>query len=191
MPGAELSNIKAKWSDGALVITDLDENPIITIYPSSGGISFANAGGLTISTGILGGLTISTGILGGLTVSSGITLDGEIARTVTTAATLAVGDYGRIAKCSVDGTFITLMSAASTALAGASITVMNTAAAAGAQVIVITATGDSIKGAGISTSNLLSNTKATAKKGDYVSLVSGASTTWFVSGMVGIWASTT
>ena len=191
MPGAEIANLKANWADGVLTITDLDGNTVMSIAPSSGGVKFANAGGVTISTGILGGLTISTGILGGLTVSSGVTLDGQTGSTATAATSLAVGTHGgKVVKCATDAVYFTLPAGS---LAGASYTIKNTAAAAAAQIILITATGESIVGAGITTSNLLSNTKLTAKTGDYVTVIATGSTTsaWYVAGMVGTWASTT
>jgi len=192
MAGAEVANIKATWSGGALVITDLDGNAIITINPSTGGVAFANAGGITVSTGILAPTISTASLVGGATISSGLTLDGLSVKTVTTATTLTAGDVGRRIACSVDGTFITLPVGASTAIiAGGNYTIYNSAAAAGAQVIVITATGGAIVGAGVTTSNLLSNTKGTAQKGDSVSVVNTGSTTWYVMGMTGTWASTT
>ena len=193
MPGAEIANLKAKWFEGALVITDKDDNAIITIYPSSGGVSFSNAGGITISTGILGAPTLSTpSLVAGATVSSGFTLDGLSVKTVTTAVTLAAGDAGRRISCSVDGTFITLPVGGSTSiLAGGNYTIYNAGAAGAAQLIVIAATGGAIIGAGVTTSNLLSNTKLTAKKGDSVQVVNTGSTSWYVAGLTGTWASTT
>ena len=192
MSGAEIANLKAKWSGGALIISDLSENAILTINPSTGGVKLANAGGLTISTGILGGLTVSTGILGGLTVSSGLTLDGLSTKTVTSAVTLTAADAGRRISCAVDGTFITLPVGGSTSiLSGGNYTIYNAAAAGAAQIIVIAATGGAIVGAGVTTSNLLSNTKLTAKLGDSISLVNTGATTWYAVGMTGTWASTT
>ena len=191
MAGAEVANIKATWSGGALVITDLDGNAIITINPSTGGVAFANAGGITVSTGILAPTISTASLVGGATVSSGMTIDGQTGSTATAATTLAAGTHGgKIVKCATDGTFFTLPAAS---LPSASYTIKNTAAAAGAQIILITATGESIVGAGITTSNLLSNTKSTAKTGDYVTVIATGSTTsaWYVAGMVGTWISTT
>ena len=190
MAGAEVAALKAAWVGGALVIQDLDGNAVITVNPSSGGVSFANAGGITVSTGILAPTISTASLVGGATISSGLTLDGLSVKTVTTAATLTVGDVGRRVSCAVDGTFITLPVGASTAIiAGGSYTIYNDAAAS--QVIVITATGGAIIGGGISTSNLFSNTAATAKKGDSLTVVNTGSTSWYVAGMTGTWASTT
>jgi hypothetical protein len=147
----------------------------------------------TVSTGdILTGTEISTPYLVSPTISSGMTLDGQVSRTATTAITLGIGDIGKIIYCAVDGTFITLPYLNSTTIiGGGSYTIKNTGTTGAVQVILITATGQAIIGADISTTNLISNTKVTADKGDYVSVVATASTTWYISGLVGTWASTT
>ena len=181
MAGVELANLKASFVDGALVITDLDGNSILTINPSSGGLALANAGGLTISTGIIGSLT----------VSSGLTLDGVSARTVTGAATLTVADSGRIVNCAVDATIFTLPMASTTTLPGTTLTIRNNASTGGAQIVLITNTGETIVGGGISTTNLVANTKATADKGDYVIVQPTGSSGWRIVSLVGTWASTT
>ena len=192
MPGAEISNITAWWSSGKLIIGDSDKNPIITVNPSSGGVAFANAGGVTISTGILGGATISGGavIYGGATISSGVARYGEKVINKTANATLVKGEAGAIITCSTDSVFITLLSAASSGFAGIPYTIRNIATT-GQNVIVITATGDSIIGCDISTSNVLKNVSTSHVANDQITLVSGASTTWWLMGMVGTWASTT
>ena len=200
----DIANLRSWWSNGVLILGDTDLNPIITINPSSGGVKFANAGGITVSTGILGGLTISGGatlyggatissgatIYGGTTVSSGVRVDGLKTRTVTTAATLAAADSGRVAQCSVDGTIITLPIGSTTAIIGETYIIQNTNTGTG-QLIVKTATTNVIIGAGISTTEVISNTGATHVPYDYVTLTFTGSTSWRVAGMVGTWASTT
>ena len=180
MAGAESANLKGVWVDGALQIRDLSDNPILSINPSTGGVKFANAGGVTISTGILGGIT----------VSSGLALDGVNVRTVTTAYTLVQADSGRVVNCAVDGTFVTLPMASTTTLLGAAYILRNSGSTGAAQVILITNTGETIVGGGISTTNLVSNTKATADTGDYVIVSPTGSSGWKVAGLVGTWAST-
>ena len=196
MPGAEISNLKAKWSGGALVITDLNENAIITIYPSSGGVSFSNAGGLTVSTGILGGLTVSSGLTlhSDLTMSSGrIAPTGQKTLTVTTATTLTASSAGCAVLVTASDTIVTLPGAASTGKQ-LSYTICSTLTTAG-QVVIKTTTTETICGGGIAAAagiDILSNTAATHVDGDFVSLMNAAvSTSWSIMGMAGTWASTT
>lgn len=177
----DTSNVTSKWVDGVLTFTDLDGNTIMQIHPSSGGVKFANAGGITVSTGVLAGLT----------VSSGLTLDGVNTRTVTTAYSLVQADSGRVVNCAVTGTFVTLPLASTTSLAGTVFTLRNSGSTGAAQIILITTTTESIIGGSISTTNLISNTLATADTGDYVSVSPTGSSSWRVTAMVGTWASTT
>ena len=196
MPGAEFAALKARWSGGALIIEDTSGNAIITISPSSGGVAFANAGGLTVSTGILGGLTVSTGLTlnSDLTISSGrIAPTGQKTLTVTTSATLTASSAGCAVLVTASDVIITLPGAASTGKQ-LSYNIISAMATAG-QCVVLTCTGETICGGGIAAAagvNILSNTAATHVKGDYVSLMNAAvSTSWSIMGMAGTWASTT
>jgi len=207
MPGAEIANVTARWSEGALIIEDTSGNAIITVNPSSGGVAFANAGGITISTGILGGPTISSAsLVGGATISSGLTLNsdltissgriaptGQKTLTVTTAATLSASSAGCAVLVTASDVIITLPGAASTGKQ-LSYTIYSSLTTAG-QVVVKTTTTETICGGGIAAAagvDILSNTAATHVEGDYVSLMNAAvSTSWSIMGMAGTWASTT
>ena len=112
--------------------------------------------------------------------------------TVTTAASLTTkANMGTVVKCGVDGTFITLPVASTTTLAGGEFTIVNTGDLGACQIIIITVTGDSIIGAGISSSGLFSNTKATHVPGDMITVMATGSSSWYVGALSGVWASTT
>ena len=209
-----VANLTAEWVDGALYLYDSGKTAVLII--SSTGFD-VRGGGVTISTANLststlsvvtistetvsvanistatltGGITVSGGavITGGATVSSGLALYGEKVINKTGNATLTKGEAGAIITCSTDSVFITLLSAASSALAGATYTIRNIATT-GQNVIVITASGDSMIGCGISTSNVLKNVSTTHVANDQITLTSGASTTWWIAGLVGTWSST-
>ena len=196
MAGAEIANLKGVWTSGRLEIRDYQDNVIIAIYPSSGGVSFLNAGGVTISTGILSGLTVSSGLIlnQNLTISSGrIAYSGQKTRDVTTALTLTASGSGIAALVTASDSIITLPGAGSSGKI-LSYTIINTLTTAGQCVIKTTTTetivgGDVAAAAGVS---MLSNTAATHVPGDYVQLINQlASTSWSILGMTGTWASTT
>lgn len=94
-----------------------------------------------------------------------------------------------------DNAVITLPDAAAGNL-GKRVTVINTAANGAALVSVAPHSSDGIFGtvAAVSSSGVVNkpfnNTKATAKKGDYIVLESDGSTGWYIVGGVGVWAST-
>ena len=175
-------------STNALLKTvDISTAQLMSCVLSTSGI----VGKMTASTNaIISGCPISTAVLSAPTISSGVTRDGEKIVNKTGNATLVKGEAGAVITCSTDSVFITLPSAASTGFAGANYTIRNIATT-GQNVIVITATGDSIIGGGITTSNVIRNVSTTHLAGDEIRLVSGASTTWWLMGMVGTWASTT
>lgn len=195
MSGAEIANLKARWSGGALIIEDLSGNAVLTINPSTGGISLGNAGGLTISTGILSGLNVSSGISvnGDLTISSGrLAYNGQVTLSVTTAATLTATGSGILHLVTASDTVVTLPGAGSSGKA-LCYTILSSLTTAG-QVVIKTTTTEVIVGGVGSTGgvSMLSNTAGTHSKGDYVVLINQpASTSWALVGMVGTWASTT
>ena len=119
-------------------------------------------------------------------------------KTATTATTLALTDSGKIVQSSVDGTIFTLPALASTTM-GVNYTIINSAAAGQAAIIVLAgATTNVFVGAGFSSTALayqLTNTKATAKPGDSLSIQSLSDPTnnpiWSILGLTGTWVSTT
>ena len=148
-------------------------------------------GKLTASTNaIISGCPISTAVLSAPTISSGITRYGEVIINKVANYSLVRGESGVVLTCSTDSVFITLPAAASSGFAGQTYTIRNIATTA-QNVIVITTAGDSMIGCSISTSGVLRNVSTSHIAGDEVQLVSGASTTWWIMGMVGVWASTT
>ena len=178
MPGAEIANLQARWSGGALIIEDTSGNAVITINASSGGVAFANAGGITISTGILGGPTISTAsLVGGATISTaslvgGVTVGGggTISGGLTLNSDLTISS-GRIAPTGQKTLTVTTSATLTASSAGCAVLVtasdviitlpgaastgkqlsynIISAMATAGQCVVLTCTGETICGGGI------------------------------------------
>ena len=110
--------------------------------------------------------------------------------TITTATTLTMKGYmGKDIRVTASDVIVTLPVASTTTLAGGEFTVRNMCAPGGT-IVVITTTGDNIYGAGISTSNLVGNTGATHVYGDFITVAATGSSSWYIVGLSGTWAST-
>ena len=109
--------------------------------------------------------------------------------TVTTATTLTQkGHMGTEVRVTASDTIITLPLASTTTLAGGEFTIRNMCDTG--SIVLITTTGENLFGAGISTSNLIGNTAATHVPGDYVTVAATGSSSWYIVGLSGTWAST-
>jgi hypothetical protein len=113
---------------------------------------------------------------------------------VTTAATMAPSTHGgAIVYCSVDGTVLTLPTAAATT-AGVEYTFVNTASDGGAAIAIKTgAAADYIFGYSnyVSTSIAAVNTKTTQRYGDTLRISQTPSSGWAIGTMIGTWSITT
>ncbi len=107
-------------------------------------------------------------------------------REVAADATLAITDVGYTINVTADGKVITLPST----VVGYAFTVVNDMADGACAVTISPAAADLIAGVGFTAADNkdIVNTKATAKKGDYVKLLGDGANGWFVLEMVGIWA---
>lgn len=138
---------------------------------------------------------VSAGLIRAANGSTGLA---QLARAMprslqTSTYTVTVSDSDGIIMDATDNALITLPAAST--LAGMCITVMNTAANGAALISIDPNAADAIVGtvAAVSASGTANkdwrNTKATAKKGDYTTLVSDGTNTWYIIGGVGVWAS--
>lgn len=100
--------------------------------------------------------------------------------------TMAAADSGIVHVVDTDAVVITLPATA----VGLVITVMNGAADGAALVSVSPAAADQIIGNGFTAADNkdAQNTKATAKKGDFITLVADGASGWYVTAVRGIWA---
>jgi hypothetical protein len=100
--------------------------------------------------------------------------------------TLTAGDSGIVTYVDTDGKVITLPATA----AGITYTIVNAGADGAVAVAISPASSDKIQGAGLTAADNkdLINTKATAKKGDSVTLVGDGADGWFIQSMHGTWA---
>lgn len=100
--------------------------------------------------------------------------------------TLDIGDNGVVQIVNTDAKVITLPST----VVGYSYTVVNGAADGAALVSVAPAAADMIVGNGFTGADNKAalNTKATAKRGDYIKLVGDGVNGWMITEIVGIWA---
>lgn len=103
------------------------------------------------------------------------------------SATLAAVDSGRLLSCATDAVILTLPAIAD-GLGG--VKIMNTAAYGVSGIKIAPAALDMILGPGITGADakFIINTKATAKRGDYVVLDLGDADGYVITEMVGIWA---
>lgn len=119
-------------------------------------------------------------------------------KTVTTATTLTLTDSGKVVKCSVTGTIITLPALASTTM-GVNYTIVNTAFAGDASLIVLAgATTNVFVGCGYASTAVSyqqTNAASTSYPGDHIKIASISdpvnNPVWSILGMVGTWVSTT
>lgn len=101
--------------------------------------------------------------------------------------TLALGDNGLVVTCSTDGVVFTLPAT----VVGYTFTIMNLAAAGAAGISLSPDADDRIVGLGLNTvtdDKDFINTKATAKPGDYITVVADGVNGWFVVSSKGTWA---
>jgi hypothetical protein len=110
---------------------------------------------------------------------------GFLAETTAVDKTLDAQDTGKLICVSADGKTITLP-----AVAGLSCRVMNVCAFGTAGIDVAPNASDLMisRDIGGTDNHGLVNTKATARRGDYIDIEYGDATGWIVTGMVGIWA---
>ncbi len=165
--GVELNNIRAEARDGIVYFMDLNRTTLFTIAVSTGLMQF-------------GGRSVST----------------IIANT-----TLALTNIGKIITCTTDAVVITLPSSyASTNNTGMDYTIQNMASSGGALLVVkpTDTTAEYFYGCGLASGAgyfVLANTKTTQVKGDKVSVRSatnsGGTPLWYVTEMIGTWASAT
>lgn len=104
----------------------------------------------------------------------------------TGAKTLALADCGIVQRVTADAHVITLPATAD----GLEFVIENGGADGTVLVTISPNAADKISGAGLTPADDkdILNTKATAKRGDYVKLVAEATTGWTVTEMVGVWA---
>ena len=100
--------------------------------------------------------------------------------------TMAEGDSGLVHKCGTDAVVFTLPAT----VVGYTYTFMNVAEDGTAAISISPGAVDKIMGAGLTSEDNkdLINTKSTAKKGDFVTLVGDGVNGWFVTAMAGTWA---
>jgi hypothetical protein len=109
---------------------------------------------------------------------------------VTTAVdlTTAVAHVGTVIYVTVTTKIVTLL----TAVAGHEFTIVNPAAFGDSVIVIDPQVGDSIIGgsgfAAGGAGKTFTNTKATAQRGDYLSVIFGGTNTWTITGGRGIWA---
>jgi hypothetical protein len=101
-------------------------------------------------------------------------------------ATLSAADSGMVTYVDTDGVVLTLPSTA----AGITYTIVNAGADGAVGISISPAAADKIQGVGLTAADDkdLINTKATAKKGDAVTLVGDGADGWFIQSMHGTWA---
>jgi hypothetical protein len=108
------------------------------------------------------------------------------AQTKSADYTMTAADSGIVTYVDTDAKVITLPSTA----VGLTFTIVNAGADGAVGVSISPAAADKIQGAGLSAADNkdLINTKATAKKGDAVTLVGDGADGWFIQSMHGTWA---
>lgn len=110
----------------------------------------------------------------------------ELARSVTGNITLVAADVGKILKVETDGAIITLPAT----VVGYTYTFVNSGEDGTVEFRISPQAADKIFGAGITSADNkdLINTKVTAKKGDYVTLLGDGVDGWLVTKQVGTFA---
>ncbi len=206
-----LGNLGSGASAGAYAINGLSS--VVPAYLGASGANGTGAGLLTLTSGgYVGWSTSATNSNGTLDVSlsrlgtstlgvfsgtaqsvSGQVMARDQEVTKTGTYTTVFSDCNITINDATDNAIITLLLAA-TAGAGCEITLRNTAAATTADVGFAAATNDTICGTvGAVTStcgatNVWRNTQGTAKKGDYTTIRSDGSTTWWITSGIGVWS---
>lgn len=112
-------------------------------------------------------------------------LAGVASETISANDTMAEGDSGTVKLIDTDGVVITLPST----VAGMTFTFVNAGADGTVGFALSPAAADKIMGNGYTSADNkdVTNTKATAKKGDYITLV-GTADGWFIQAVRGIFA---
>ena len=111
---------------------------------------------------------------------------GTLAETVSANKTLALADCGVLQLVDTDSITVTLPAT----VVGYSYTIMNYAADGAAIVKIAPNASDLIAGgnATATDADTWNNTKATAKRGDFISIVGDGVNGWMITEMKGIWA---
>lgn len=192
IPGVSLSGAALTLSGALSVggVTSLaDATTLATnkklIFRDSGLFIYSNADGkLTISAD---GTGLDDIIIEG-SIKFGETLLSDVEQTATVSAdtTLDAADCGIVQIVDTDAKIVTLPATA----AGLSYTIVNGGADGAVLVSISPNAVDKITGAGLTPADDkdLLNTKATAKKGDYVTLIADGADGWVISRMAGTWA---
>lgn len=160
--------------------------------PTVGALEIQNAVSLNGADTITGGKTFSgTNTFSGVTTFSGTQTftalkTGQQSETVDDNKTLDEGDCGVVQVVTVDAKVVTLPAT----VVGYSYTIMNGGEDGAVLVTVSPNASDKIMGNGFTSADNKDalNTKATAKKGDYIKLVGDGADGWVVTEVVGVWA---
>ena len=107
-------------------------------------------------------------------------------QTKTTNYTMTAADCGILTKVGTDAVVITLPAT----VVGLTFTIQNVAADGAALISVSPNASDQLIGHGITPADNkdLQNTKATARKGDFVRLIANGTTGWLIQEVRGVWA---
>lgn len=111
---------------------------------------------------------------------------GQPTTTIAVDTTLAATDCGVVQVVTVDAKVVTLPAT----VVGLSFTIMNGGADGAILVKVSPNSADKISGNGFSAADnkAAQNTKATARKGDYIRLIGDGDLGWYITEVVGVWA---
>lgn len=160
-------------------------------YPTVGALELQNAVSISGTDTVTGAKTFSgnntySGIstFSGTQIFSGLKV-GQKVTTVADDATLAATDCGSIQNVTVDAKTVTLPATA----VGLVFTIRNGGADGAVLVTVSPNANDKIQGIGFSAADNKDalNTKATAKQGDFITLLGDGVDGWFVVDCVGTW----
>lgn len=161
--------------------------------PTVGALEILNAVSLNGTETISGSKTFSgTNTFSGVTTFSETQTftalkTGQQSETVSDNKTLDDGDCGVVQVVTVDAKTVTLPAT----VVGYAYTVMNGGANGAVAVTVSPNSSDKIYGNGFTATDNkdIINTKATAKKGDYIKMIGDGANGWMLTEVVGTWAS--
>lgn len=150
--------------------------------------SITSAGGLGVVKDVHVGGTCTIG--GKITYADVFEHANAVIETVTDCKDLDNLDSGKIFHCATDSKIFNLPAMCDGTLLGATYTIVNTAADAGALVSVNPGTADYICGNDIGgvDGKEIRNTKSSHKDGDMIRLVCGGSFGWIIEDVIGTWA---
>jgi hypothetical protein len=191
-PGQFITGVSQTLS-GALTVGGVVSLAAATTIAAAIKLQFRDTG-IFIHSSADGKLTISADgaglddiILTGMVQPSRAVLPANVQKaTLTDVKTLADTDIGVVQVQTVDAKTITLPST----VVGYSYAIMNGGADAAVEVTVAPAALDKVYGNGFTATDnkAIVNTKATAKKGDYIKLVGDGVNGWMITEINGIWA---